>query len=70
MQKADAKFSIAARFKSLIRFECAPYRFDSTASVITSQIALSSTRELDSAERYVHFFIFDRRSRHGFYRGN
>jgi len=53
-------FSIAARFQMLIWLASTPYFLDSSASVISSRIASSAARALNSGEWFFRFFILDR----------
>jgi hypothetical protein len=59
--------SKAALFHVLIWPECTPYFFDSSASVISSRIASSATRALNSAEWFFLFVLSDRLSSQSIY---
>jgi hypothetical protein len=59
--------SRAARFHVLIWPEWTPYFFDSSASVISSRIASSATRALNSAEWFFLFVVSDRLSNQSIY---
>ena len=62
--------SRAARFHVLIWPEWTLYFFDSSASIISSRIASSATRALNSAEWVFLFVISDRLSNQSIYLKN
>ncbi|HHI70325.1 MAG TPA: hypothetical protein ENJ91_04935 [Rhodobacteraceae bacterium] len=60
--KTVAMFSIAARFHVPICVGCTPYFFDNSAIVISSRMASSATRALNSGEWFFRFVILNRLS--------